>query len=348
MNTTAPRIKKGLKFKNEPEFEETLSIMSSIIESNEEGAFLKVVEYLNYLSSLKIMPSDLESCYLITAISMFACEVTKPFLVDHSMIAGIVGKVLPNVSNLAKIYMRPESKIKVPGRVTKVLTEVLTEIRSLVKVSLGLCSKKTLVLLELLSKILCLSASCGFNLTLLALKNLGLIPVESHVFPTYTNLRYPYLPVYNSKEYTLVLDLDETLMHLQDGIIKVRPGATEFIKKMSAIFEVVLFTASMPIYADVVMSLVDPNNLIKLRLYRNHTTITGQTRTKDLETLGRDLKKIIIVDNLKESFSLQPENGICIDTWLGDKNDTKLSELGLRLEEICLRRLPDLRQFVNI
>ncbi len=43
--------------------------------------------------------------------------------------------------------------------------------------------------------------------------------------------------------------------------------------------------------------------------------------------MGRDLSKIIIVDNVAENFQLQPDNGIFIRSWFEDTNDTALSEL---------------------
>ena len=48
---------------------------------------------------------------------------------------------------------------------------------------------------------------------------------------------------------------------------------------------------------------------------------------KDLKRLGRDLKKIVLVDNSPVCYSLQPENGIPIKSWYGDKTDTELYKL---------------------
>ena len=52
------------------------------------------------------------------------------------------------------------------------------------------------------------------------------------------------------KPYTLVLDLDETLLHYlekndYEGELKIRPGADEFLKIMSNYFELIIFTAAM-------------------------------------------------------------------------------------------------------
>ena len=51
------------------------------------------------------------------------------------------------------------------------------------------------------------------------------------------------------KTYTLVLDLDETPVHYfeigQEGHFLVRPGCDVFLREMSEIYEVVIFTAAM-------------------------------------------------------------------------------------------------------
>lgn len=63
----------------------------------------------------------------------------------------------------------------------------------------------------------------------------------------------PYLPskslMRNPRSYTLVLDLDETLVHFVEendsAYIQIRPGAEHFLEEMSKFYEIVVFTAAM-------------------------------------------------------------------------------------------------------
>jgi CTD small phosphatase-like protein 2 len=48
---------------------------------------------------------------------------------------------------------------------------------------------------------------------------------------------------------------------------------------------------------------------------------------KDLSLLGRDLSKVLIVDNIEENFRRQPENGIKIVSWYDDMKDKCLIKL---------------------
>lgn len=66
-------------------------------------------------------------------------------------------------------------------------------------------------------------------------------------------LKGPFLPELKdeekSKTYTLVLDLDETLVHMQNigiqGKLLIRPGAREFLGSLSQYYEIVIYTAAL-------------------------------------------------------------------------------------------------------
>ena len=173
------------------------------------------------------------------------------------------------------------------------------------------------------------------------------------------------LPPKNSKKKTLVLDLDETLVHSQfmefsdksdlviqieieneihDIHVKVRPGVKEFLEKMDKIYELVVFTASISKYADPLLDLIDKKGYCPYRLFREHCTLINTTFVKDLQRLGRDIKNIIIVDNSPVSYALHPENGLPILTWFEDKSDRELFKITPILQ--FLSSVPDVREYI--
>ena len=192
----------------------------------------------------------------------------------------------------------------------------------------------------------------------------GSIFASSSYFKNNTKLNVsipvPYLKKTN-KQYTLVLDLDETLIHFkpnpnneESGTIKIRPFLMEFLEKIKDYYELVVFTAATQEYADPIINALDPNQKYfdnDHRLYRKHTIIIDNDFVKDLSKLGRDMSKIIIVDNMEQNFRLNKQNGIKIKPFYGDKNDKILYELSKILVLIAMKGYDDLtkalQQYAN-
>ena len=335
------------KLKNSSEFLCTLQMLESLINDNKTNSTCEYLETISYLISLKSMTRALEVSYTVLIISMLTCDYSMKVLNDDNKLKDIRMQILKISNILSEIYTKSETKMKVTLKTERLICNLLNEIRELIKSTNCFQADEINAKLKILSKILTIAANTTFLLTLLALKNLIKDPLKSTHFPSFTNEKTPYLPVYDKKSYTLVLDLDETLVHVENEKLLIRPNACEFISQMSLHYELVLFTASTPMYADFIMSKIDPNNCIKLRLYRNHTIPTGGISIKNLDFLGRDLKNTIIVDNFYESFSLQPGNGIWINTWIGDKNDQDLAKIGKFLENLPYTTTNDVRENLN-
>jgi Dullard-like phosphatase family protein len=163
----------------------------------------------------------------------------------------------------------------------------------------------------------------------------------------------PFLPPLDTKKYayTLVVDLDETLVHYIEeenrAYVQVRPYTDYFLSEMSKYFEIVIFTAAAEDYADIVLNELDKNKIIKFKLYRKHTEQINGIFIKDLSKLGRDINKVIIIDNNKDNFSLQPENGLHICSFLGDQNDDELYALSEDLMKIVNSNKDDIRPIIK-
>ncbi|XP_022723967.1 uncharacterized protein LOC111280770 isoform X3 [Durio zibethinus] len=150
------------------------------------------------------------------------------------------------------------------------------------------------------------------------------------------------------KPITLVLDLDETLVHstvehCDDAdftftvffnmkehtlYVKQRPHLQTFLEKVAEMFEIVIFTASQSIYAEQLLDILDSDRkLISRRVYRESCIFSDGSYTKDLTVLGVDLAKVAIIDNSPQVFRLQVNNGIPIKSWFDDPSDCALISL---------------------
>ena len=150
------------------------------------------------------------------------------------------------------------------------------------------------------------------------------------------NTLIPYLKyVPQIKKYTLILDLDETLIHfipennsIEKGSFILRPGLFHFLNNMSPYFEIIIWTVATKSYADPIINIIESERrYFSYRLYRDNTTFYKNNYIKDLNNLGRDISKIIIIDNCSFNFSFQKENGILIKSFYGKKDSFELISL---------------------
>lgn len=135
---------------------------------------------------------------------------------------------------------------------------------------------------------------------------------------------------------TLVVDLDETLIHslakggrMSSGhmvevklntavgyggatlgpqhpilyYVHKRPHCDDFLRKVCNWYELVVFTASVQEYADPVIDwLEQERKYFSRRYYRQHCTFRNGAYIKDLSSVEPDLSKVMIIDNSPLSY----------------------------------------------
>ncbi|KAF9693645.1 hypothetical protein EKO04_008367 [Ascochyta lentis] len=160
---------------------------------------------------------------------------------------------------------------------------------------------------------------------------------------------------------TLILDLDETLIHsmakggrfqtghmvevkLQASVgaggqiigpqvpilyyVHKRPFCDEFLKKISKWYNLIIFTASVQEYADPVIDWLEvERKYFAGRYYRQHCTFRNGAYIKDLAQVEPDLSKVMILDNSPMSYIFHEDNAIPIEGWISDPTDYELLHL---------------------
>jgi len=166
---------------------------------------------------------------------------------------------------------------------------------------------------------------------------------------------------------TLILDLDETLIHADfqcqfsqyDEVLEftyedmpvsipliLRPGVREFLKFVKERFNVIVFTAGRKEYADCVLKYLDPENKIFMyRFYREDCiSLKNKVYVKDLAIFQNlNLERTMIIDNSLYSFANQLSNGILITSFYNNKNDYELSNLSRYLDNLYASNVQDVR-----
>lgn len=161
-------------------------------------------------------------------------------------------------------------------------------------------------------------------------------PLIPHRQPSYSSRSSSRSSSSRLAQKTLVIDLDETLIHslakggrMSSGhmvevklnttvgyggttigpqhpilyYVHKRPHCDEFLRKISNWYELVVFTASVQEYADPVIDwLEQERKYFAKRYYRQHCTFRNGAYIKDLSSVEPDLSKIMIIDNSPLSY----------------------------------------------
>ncbi|KAF2431823.1 hypothetical protein EJ08DRAFT_648523 [Tothia fuscella] len=196
--------------------------------------------------------------------------------------------------------------------------------------------------------------------------------------PSYSNLKgISSLP---PRQKTLIIDLDETLIHSHSkggrfatghmvevkighavgvgGVtfgpqvpilyyVHKRPHCDEFLRKVHKWYNLVIFTASVQEYADPVIDWLElERSYFSGRYYRQHCTMRNGAYIKDLSAVEPDLSKVMIVDNSPVSYCFHEDNAVPIEGWISDPTDNDLLNLIPILEG--LQHSTDVRALLSL
>jgi Dullard-like phosphatase family protein len=189
----------------------------------------------------------------------------------------------------------------------------------------------------------------------------GTVSRQTHPVPAPSTppRTHPNLPP-NHHSTTLVLDLDETLIHssgnklpnltpfveFDELVIYKRPQVDDFLDLVDSKFDIYIFTSSEKPYADAILNVVRPSIDEKHRLYSTSVDEVNGKFHKDLTLFNRDLKSVILIDDNYGYYSFFPENTILVPAWKGDLCDFSLMCYVYPILEQCLAA-PDVRSVIS-
>ncbi|KAG2304529.1 hypothetical protein Bca52824_033180 [Brassica carinata] len=146
--------------------------------------------------------------------------------------------------------------------------------------------------------------------------------VEEHVKGFTEPLSEKLLPDLHPSEqnviYTLVLDLNETLLYTdwkreRGWRTFKRPGVDAFLEHLSKFYEIVVYSDQMEMYVGPVCEKLDQDGYIRYKLARGATKYENGKHYRDLSKLNRDPKRILYVSVPIKPYKLESDDTALVD-----------------------------------
>ncbi|XP_048564587.1 mitochondrial import inner membrane translocase subunit TIM50-like [Triticum urartu] len=171
--------------------------------------------------------------------------------------------------------------------------------------------------------------------------------IQGFVEPSSEKL-LPDLPPQEQHVFTIVLDLNETLVYSdwkreRGWRTFKRPGVDAFLEHLAKFYEVVVYSDQLSMYVDPVMERLDAKGCVRHRLSRVATKYVNGKHYRDLSKLNRDPARVIYISGHALDSCLQPENCLPIKPWKLEAEDTQLIDLIPLLEFVATARVSDIR-----
>ena len=150
--------------------------------------------------------------------------------------------------------------------------------------------------------------------------------------------KYYLSPGKQRYKYTIMINLDETLLYNDNNTIILRPNLFNFLSMIKKMYEIIAFSFDTNSNIDKALTLIESKSkYFDYTLYSDQLTINNNGQLiKDINNLGRDLKNIIVIDSKMHIHKKYKNNLILIKGFYGDvsKDINLLKILGYILQNI--------------
>jgi hypothetical protein len=185
------------------------------------------------------------------------------------------------------------------------------------------------------------------------------IPIKKNSFTKNINIRsqisksikLPIIPFLTNKNYTLLINIDNTLIHTfkNSNKIIIRNYLNEFLSSLIPYYELISFTYGNKKYSDNIINVIEEKDIyFEFNLYKENCTYLNEEYYKDFNKLGRDIKRTIIIEDIDNSFGDKNDNTILIKPFVTNENDFILKNLSLILIQIAKDECDDIRKSLKM
>lgn len=173
--------------------------------------------------------------------------------------------------------------------------------------------------------------------------------IHSAPYPPHKNVEF-IKPKYD--EPSIPIDIDSNDDHtITDSIDELyvykRPFLDEFLSYATKNFEVFIYTYGERDYAEPILNMILPDVDEDHRLYRDSCILKKKKVIfKDLKMLKRKNEDLIFIDDNDEAFKCHPKNTILIPQWNGFPQDRILKDWLIPILEQC-KHASDIRDVIK-
>ena len=152
---------------------------------------------------------------------------------------------------------------------------------------------------------------------------------------------------------TLVINFEGTMytkeIKVGDGmLLNLRPGFKKFLKNMSQLYDIVIFSREDTSFLEEVVTTIDPKRLYLRFIFGNEFLLTkGNGRYKDLQYLNRSMKKVVALDFNQDDYLNNNNNVLFMKKYNGETYDDSLRQAQIFLKHLANPKVRDVRKEIK-